>query len=173
MISGLTIFGAEGIAALGVDVRTFVIQFVTFVICVYAINRFAMKPILNILRERRETIEKGVSLGEKMQKDEARAEQRVAEKLQEARAKADQIVASASDEGRQIIAEAENKAKQKAESIVASARDKIEHEKSKARKQLETEVADLLIDATEAVIDEKLDSKKDAQLIERALKEAN
>ena len=41
---------------------------------------------------------------------------------------------------------------------------------ARARKQLEGELAGLVADATEAVIDEKIDAKKDAQLIERALK---
>jgi len=53
---------------------------------------------------------------------------------------------------------------------VAEADSRIKQDTDRARRQLETELVGLVADATEAIIDEKIDARKDAGLIERALK---
>lgn len=163
---------SSGIGALGINVTSFLIQLATFIIAFLVLRKWAFKPILKILNERREKIEQGVKLGEKMQKQEAEMEQKVAEALAGARKEADGIIAEAGERGRGIISEAEAKAKQKSEAIIASAEERIRQDAARARKSLEAEVASLVSEATEAVIDEKIDPKKDAALIGKALKGA-
>lgn len=173
MLSLLTQFGdsSSGIGALGLNVQSFVIQLLTFIVAFLVLRRWAFKPILKMLNERRETIEKGVSLGEQMQKDKAELEQKVAEALRGARSEADAIVATAGDRGRQIVAEAEEQARQKAEGIVAAAEARIKQDTAQARRKLEAELVSLVAEATEVIIDEKVDAKKDASLIDEALKQ--
>jgi F-type H+-transporting ATPase subunit b len=162
---------SSGLGALGVDGTAFVIQLITFVLAFLVLKRFAFKPIIKVLRERRETIENGVKLGEKMKQEEAKLAAKVDEIMHEARKEADSIIATAQDSGRQSVREAEEKARVKAEGILTEAQSRIAQETARARKRLEQEVVGLVSDATEAIIDEKLDAKKDAALIERALKE--
>lgn len=175
MISALTQFAAtdntSGIGALGFDPKAFLIQLTTFILAFLVLRRFAFGPIVKLLNERRETIERGVKLGEDMQKEKAALEQQVEDQLREARQKADSMIAGAEDSARESIREAEEKARDKANNIVAEAEGRIATETAKARKALEGELAGLVAEATEAVIEEKVDAKKDAQLIERALKE--
>lgn len=161
---------SSGLGALGVDGQAFVIQLITFVLAFLVLRRYAFKPILKVLNERRETIENGVKLGEKMKQEEAKMEAKVEAALHEARQQADGIIAGAQDTGRQAVREAEEKARAKAAGIINEAESRIEQETARARKQLEKEVVGLISDATEAIIDEKVDAKKDAALIERALK---
>ncbi len=172
MVQLLTNFGASssGLGALGFDGQAFVIQLVTFVLAYLLLRRYAFGPILKILRERRETIESGVKLGEQMQQEKAELAGKVEKALHEARQEADDIIAGAQDSGRQAIREAEEKARAKAEGIVAEARQNITQETARARQQLEKEMAGLVADATQVIIEEKVDAKKDAELIERALK---
>ncbi len=172
MIQALAIFGdsSSGLGALGFDGQAFLIQLITFVLAFLVLRRYAFKPIIKILRERRETIESGVKLGEQMQKEKAELAAKVDEALHKARQDADGIIAGAQDTGRQAIREAEEKARAKAEGVIAEAQSRIGQETARARKQLEQEVVGLISDATEAIIDEKVDAKKDAALIERALK---
>ena len=172
MSSLLTQFGdsSSGIGALGIDTKAFVIQLITFVLAFLVLRRYAFKPILKVLRERRETIESGVKLGEQMKQEEAKLAAKVDQALHEARKEADGIIAGAQDTGRQAILEAEEKARAKAAGIISEAESRLVQETARARKQLEQEVVGLVSDATKAIIDEKLDAKKDAALIERALK---
>lgn len=175
MFSLVTQFGESsdtGIGALGVDGKAFLIQLVTFVLALWVLKRFAFKPILKVLNERRDTIEKGVKLGEQMQKDKAELETKVTEALHKARTEADKIVADAHQAGRQAISEAEDTARAKADTMIEQAKDRIKQDTAAARKKLEKDVAGLVAEATEAIIHEKVDAKKDASLIEKALQES-
>lgn len=178
MFTNLTVFAstaegaheATGVAALGIDGKSLLIQLTTFVLAYFVLRRFAFGPILKVLAERREKIESGVALGEQMQKERAELDKKVAETLHETRKEADSIIASAQDTAKQTVREAEEKAKTKADGILTEAEARIVQETNRARKQLEAEIVGLVSDATEAIIDEKVDAKKDAALIERAIK---
>lgn len=161
---------SSGLGALGLDVKALVIQLVTFLIAFWVLKRFAFAPIVKLMEKRQQTIEAGVELGEQMKKDKAELDARVARELQAARVKADGIVAEAEEAGKERIREAEDKARDKAAGILKEADERIASETARTRKKLEGELVGLISDATEAIIGEKVDAKKDAQLIDRALK---
>lgn len=175
MIQAVAIFGdsTSGIGALGFDPKAFLIQLITFILAFLVLKRWAFGPITRLLNERRETIERGVKLGEDMQKEKAELEKQVEQQLHEARAEADKMIAGAQDTAHETVREAEEKARQKADAIVAEADGRIATDAARVRKALEGELAGLVAEATEAVIDEKVDAKKDAQLIERSLKRSS
>lgn len=172
MLTALTQFGdgSTGIGALGIDGKAFVIQLVSFVLAFLVLKKWAFGPIVRMMEQRRQTIEEGVTLGEQMKKDQAALEAMVAEELSKARSQADGIIAEANDTSRQVVREAEDKAREKAAGILTEAEGRIASETARARKKLEGELVGLISDATEAIIGEKVDAKKDAQLIEKALK---
>jgi F-type H+-transporting ATPase subunit b len=161
---------ASGIGALGVDGKAFIIQLVTFVLAFWVLKKFAFGPIMKVLNERRELIESGVSLGEEMKKERTTLEAQISEKLADAREQADAILASAQENAREVVREAENKAVAKADGILADAKSRISMETARARQNLEKEMVSLVSEATEAIIGEKVDAKKDAALVDRALK---
>jgi len=173
MFIALTQFGdsSSGIGALGVDGKAFIIQLITFVLAFLVLKKWAFTPIIKMMDDRRETIEKGVSLGEAMQKEKADFESRVAKALADARKEADTIVGGAHSQAREAIREAEDKARQKAEGIIAEAQDRINQDTKRARAQLEKELIGLIAETTEAVVGEKMDAAKDTALIDKALKE--
>lgn len=172
MLNTLTNFGnsSSGLGALGVDGKALIIQLITFVLALLVLKRFAFKPISKVLNERRELIENGVMLGEDMQKEKAKLDTKINAALNEARTQADGIVAAAHDSARDSVRDAETKAHEKADAILAEAKQRTLQDVARARKQLEQELVGLISDATEAIIDEKIDAKKDAALINRALK---
>jgi len=172
MLNSLTTFGtsSSGIGALGFDGKAFLIQLITFVIALLVLRKYAFKPIVKILRERRDLIESGVRIGEEMKKSEVELEAKVEQTLHEARQTADEIIAGAQETGRQTVREAEDKARDKAAEILTDAESRIVSDTARARQALEKELVNLISDATEVIIDEKVDAKKDAQLIEKALK---
>ena len=163
--------GSGGIGALGVDGKALVIQLVSFVLAFLVLKKWAFGPIMQAMEQRRQTIESGVALGEKMKKDQIALEAKVGDTLKKARAEADGIIAQAAENSRQTIREAEDKAREKADGILKDAEDRIASDTVRARKKLEGELVGLIGQATEAIIGEKVDAKKDAQLIDRALKE--
>lgn len=175
MTTPVTTFAAEsasGIGALGIDGKVLLIQLITFVLAFFVLRRFAFTPILKVMQERRDVIESGVALGEEMQKERAELDKKIASELKKSRKAADAVIAEAQEAGKQTVREAEDKAKAKAQGILDQAQDQIAQDTQRARKQLEGELVGLISDATEAIIDEKVDAKKDAKLIDQALKGA-
>ncbi|MEI8338667.1 ATP synthase F0 subunit B [bacterium] len=173
MIQPLFNFGetsSSGLGALGVDPKAFIVQLITFVLAFLVLRRFAFKPITKMMDDRRKLIESGVTIGEQMQKDQAKLEAKIAEELSKAREQADSILSAAQDEAKEAIKDAETKAREKADAILVDAKEKTKQDIARARKQLEAEVINLISDATEVIIGEKVDAKKDAQLIDKALK---
>lgn len=161
---------SSGIGALGLNGQSFVIQLITFLIVILVLRQWAVKPILRMLQKRRDLIEKGVVLGEEMEKAQADLNSKVEKELRAAREKADDIITKSEQEGRRQIQAAEVAAREKAEALVESASQEIEQKMNVARKELESEVVNLVADTTEAVIGEKVDAKKDASLIDQALR---
>lgn len=172
IVTALTQFGdsSSGVGALGINAQAFLIQLATFLLAFLILKRFAFKPILKVLRERRELIESGVTLGEKMRQQEVELEQKVSAALHSARKQADEIVSQAEDQARQTVQAAEDKARDKAAGVMAEAERRIAQDTVRARKNLEGDIVGLISDATEAIIEEKVDSRKDAALIDKALK---
>lgn len=160
----------SGLAALGISGQALLIQLVTFVLAYWVLRRYAFKPILKVLDDRRQIIESGVALGEKMQKEQVALEAKIAASLHEARERADDIVAQSQDTARDTIREAEDRARQKADNILKDASVVAEQDAGRMRKALEGEIVGLISAATEVIIDEKIDAVKDAALIDRALR---
>ena len=78
----------------------FLSQVISFAIVAFLLRRFAYKPILGVLEERRQRIAEGLSNAEKIKKQLAEAEQRHAEILAKANAEAQKMV----DEARESSA---------------------------------------------------------------------
>lgn len=166
----LNLFG-ESTLPLGVDPQAFAIQLITFIIAFLALRKWAFKPILKVLEQRRELIESGISLGEKMRQQEQQAEEAAAKKLHDAMAQADQIVSEAEADAKQKVQAAEINALERADGIIREANEQIKQAADRERKRLESEIVGLVSDVSEAIIGEKVDPKKDAALIDKALKE--
>ena len=161
---------ASGIGALGVDGKAFLIQLLTFALALLVLKKWAFNPIMNVMDERRRVIESGVDLGDEMKRERAKMTEEVTAQLKEARAQADEIIAGAEEAAREATAVSEAKAAAKAALTMKEAEGRIAQETSRARKKLEGELVGLVAEATEAIIDEKVDARKDAALIDRALK---
>lgn len=159
-----------GVAALGIDPKSFIIQLITFLFVFLILRKFVFKPVVNVLKTRQETIEEGVKLTTDLTNQKEELDRKAAAVHKAARKEADAIVADAYAQKTAMIKEAEESAQTKADLILADAQSKIADEKARARRDIEHEMVDLVVQATEAVTREKLDAKKDNALITNALK---
>jgi F-type H+-transporting ATPase subunit b len=76
----------------GFDVKIFLSQVISFIIVALVLKRFAYKPILAVLEERRQRIAEGLLNAEKIKQQLAEAEQRHAEILAKANAQAQKMI---------------------------------------------------------------------------------
>jgi F-type H+-transporting ATPase subunit b len=172
MISNaLTQFGDSSIfSALGISGQAFIIQLITFLIAFLVLRQWAFKPILKVLDERRKRIEDGLRLGEQMEMEKAKLDERVSQELHKVRAEADRIITDAEATAKKTVQAAEDAARKRADEIVKSANEQIAYATKRERERLKQEIVELVSDVSEAIIGEKVDAKKDATLIDKALK---
>lgn len=157
--------------ALGVSPGTFIIQLATFIMVFLLLKKFAFKPIQNMLEERRITIEKGVKMGQELQKERQKFEKQLADITKEARHEADKIIHNAHKEARDIIHQAETTAARKTDTMLSDAEAQIHEEALKAKHKLERQIVGLIAEATEAVVGQKVDATKDSALIDKIMKD--
>jgi len=161
---------AEEGGILGINLGAFIIQIITFILVFVLLKKFAFTRIVAMLDKRYKVIDEGVRHGLQMQKERDKLEKETAKIVREARHDADAIVGDAQKESREIVRAAEKSAHKKAEAMLADAEARIGEETSQARRKLEKEIVELVSEATEVVISEKVDARKDAELIDKAIK---
>lgn len=161
---------ASGIGALGISPSAFVIQLITFAIVFMLLRRFAFKPIIRLLEERRQVIDDGVKMGQRMEKERAKLDSEVVKVMRDARTEADKIIGNGQKEAREIIREAEKAGARKVDTMLVDAEARIAEETEQSKRKLEKEIVEIVSDATEAIVEEKVDPAKDAKLIDKAMK---
>lgn len=155
---------------LGINGRTLLFQFITFVLVFVVLRRFAVKPIVRLLDQRHKTIDDGVRMGLTMEKEKAKFDRELDKVMRDARHEADEIIARAQKEARQIQREAEQTAKQKINAMFVDAEERLAEEAAQSKKNLEKDLIKMVSDVTEAIVGEKVDSKRDADLVKKAMK---
>lgn len=161
---------ATGIAALGISPGAFLIQLLSFLIVFLLLKKFAFTPIIRLLEERRKVIDDGVKMGQRLEKEKAKLDGEVVKLMRDARVEADKIIGNGQKEAREIIREAEKVGQRKVDVMMTEAEARIGEEADQAKRKLEKEIVGMVSDATEAIVEEKVDAKKDAKLIDKALK---
>lgn|GEM_PF-164432 len=160
---------AGGLAALGLDVKAFLFQLITFVLLLLILRKWAFPVLVKTLEERRIAVEKSIDQAKETEAAMQKAEKQIAGLLAEARDEAAELVAAGHREAAKMVEEAETKAVQRAEHIVKEAAAGMEHELAQARKVLKEETAALVAEATGAILKEKVDASKNAELISKAI----
>jgi F-type H+-transporting ATPase subunit b len=132
---------------------------VTFLIILFILKKFAWKPILGMIKEREEGIEKALQSAEQAREDMHLLKSSNEKILAEARAEKDALLKEARETKDAIINEAKVKAKTEADKLIAHAREAIQTEKLAAITELKAQVATLSIDIAEKILKEQLSSE--------------
>ena len=169
--SGLTDMVKETAETFGWNLWLFLSQVISFVVVAVLLRRFAYKPILNILHERRERIAEGLRNADKIKQQLAEAEQRHAEILAKANAEAQKMIDEARESAGHVAARREQEAIVAAEQIMAKAREAsvLEHERTMA--ELKREVGRLVVDTTSKVTGKVLTSDDQRRLQEETARQ--
>ena len=153
----------------GWNPRLFFSQVISFVIVALLLRRFAYKPILNVLEERRRSIEEGQLNAEKIKRQLDEAEKRYSEILAKANAKAQKMIDEARESSAHLAERKQQEAIAAAEQIIAKAREAsaIEHERT--MDSLKQELGRLVVDTTAKVTGKVLTPEDQQRLQEEAL----
>src|SRR3989441_5782624 len=146
-------------------------QVISFVIVALLLRRFAYKPILAVLEERRRKIEEGQLNAEKIKKELAEAEKRYQEIIAKADADAQKMIDEARESAAHLSERKQQEAIAAAEQILAKAREAsaIEHERT--MESLKRELGRLVVDTTAKVAGKVLTPEDQQRLQEEAARQ--
>ncbi len=148
----------------GFNIQIFLSQIISFVVVCVVLQKFAYKPILAILEERRQRIAEGLLNAEKIKSQLAESEIRYQQILSQANTEAQRVI----DEALAIAGSAGEKERQKAiseaEQIIAKAREATALEHNQMLGQLKRELGRLVIDTTSKVTGKVLTAEDQQRL---------
>ncbi len=143
---------------------TLIAQVLNFLILVYVLAKFAYKPVVRIMDERKNKIANDLDAAEKAKEEAEAVKAQYADKLANAKQEAQAII----DNARKTAQAAHDKimAETKAEQdqVMASAKEAIALEKKKAMDDIRTQVISLSMIAASKIVEQKLGSEEDKKM---------
>jgi len=155
-----------------VDIGLLFWMTLTFSIVLYILGKYAWKPIMKMLHEREESIEKALNAAEDAKKEMLKLKAGNEQLLLAAKEERDALLRDARKVKESIIEDARVKANEEANRIVETARESIQFEKMAAINELKNQIASISIEIAEKILGQELkDKEKQHQLTEKLLKE--
>lgn len=156
---------------MGLEIGQIVTHIIGFLIAVLLLKKFAWKPLLSILEQRRSKIK---SEFDKIDKEKKKVDDLVSDyqtKLKEIDSLARVKIQEAAREGQKLANEIKENARKESKDILTRAREEIQMDVDKAKVQLKNDLVNMTMRAAEKLIRERLDEEKDRELIARFIEE--
>jgi F-type H+-transporting ATPase subunit b len=151
---------------LGINPIFLLSQIVNFAILAFLLHRFAYKPTLNMLDQRRERIEKGLEDARLAEEARQNAEHERQQILDQARIEAQSVVAEANQRGEAQAAKIVEEAQQQAHGILVDARVEARAERDRLLAEMRGQISALAIAAANQLIGSSLDEKRQMELVD-------
>ncbi len=142
-----------------------------FLITLWILKRYAWKPLLALMEERRNRI---INEFQTIEQEKAKVAQTAAQyetKLKEIDAERRAKLVEGVEEGKKIAADIKAQAQKEVKDLHDKTKADLEREVAKARVELRDQMVTITMTAAEKVIHEKLDDAKHRQLIDRYIAE--
>lgn len=155
----------------GVNWHHFIAQALSFAIVAFLLHRFAYKPVLTMLEERRRLIAESVENSEKVKSELSRAEVQRQEILSQANAQAQKLIEEARAAAARVQEQETQKAISSAENIIAKAREAAAQDHARMLTELKREVGRLVVQTTATVTGKILTPEDQRRLSEETSKQ--
>ena len=154
-------------SGLGIDLKILIGDVITFIVLLMILKKYAYKPFLSVLEQRRKKIAEGVEKSEEAEKS-----------LQKIRLLAEEVKDAGEKKAKELIMAAEDKAQERAKAIgvaaeeerkrvIANAQVVMEKERLQAKERQQKEAMDLAFAVSEKFLAEKITKEQDKKIVER------
>jgi F-type H+-transporting ATPase subunit b len=151
------------------DITLLVFTWVTFLLLLAVLYKYAWKPILAGLDAREDNIRRSVEEAEKIHEAHAGIEETRGRIIAEAEKESKEII-SQSRRGAQNAAKViEQKAREEAQIVLENTQREIKTEREKIQAQLRRESADIAVALAARLLEENLNDEKNRQLIDKLI----
>lgn len=153
----------------GVEPVFLVAQIINFLIIAYILKRFAYKPILLLLQQRKKTVEQGLHQAEEAKKLLEQATEKETAILKNAQAHARKLQEEAKKQSDQIVKQIEESTKIRAEQMINEAKEQILREAKETEKRLEKRTSELAIAFLQKAVSELFTKEDQKAVMQKAL----
>lgn len=160
--------GALG--TLGIDGGIFVAQLVNFLVVLLVLWKFAYKPIMKMLDQRSERIEKSMKDAEHVEKRVAALEDERKQVVTEARVEAAKVMETARTDAEAMKTEMVEKAKREVERVVVNGKAQLKADQEAMMREARKELAAIAVAAAKKILADGVDEKKSASLAEEVVR---
>lgn len=144
---------------------------VSFLILLFLLKKFAWKPLLKMMHDREDSINKALNAAKEAEERMSALNVENEKILKEARAERDRIISEAKATSDKLKASLEEDAKKHADKIIAEARAEIQAEKESATAEITRIAADLSVEIAEKVLRRELaDQQSQRNYVEELMK---
>ena len=157
----------------GVDWSHLIAQIISFCIVCVLLYRFAYRPVLKMLEERRRLIAEGLANADNIKAELARTEAKRQEVMVQANAQATQFIEDARGAATRLHQQETQKAIAAAEQIMAKAREAAAQDHAHMLAELKREVGRLVVQTTAAITGKILTTEDQQRLAEETAKQLN
>jgi F-type H+-transporting ATPase subunit b len=168
--SDLAQMGQETARTFGVDWPHFISQVISFGIVALLLQRYAYKPILNILEQRRERIAEGLANADRIKVELAKTEAARRDVLEQANLQANRFIEEARAAASRMQEQETQKAISTAEQIVTKAREAAAQDHARMLAELKREVAHIVVHTTKTVTGKILTPEDQRRISEETAK---
>ncbi|MBV8484112.1 MAG: F0F1 ATP synthase subunit B [Verrucomicrobia bacterium] len=155
----------------GVYWPNLIAQVVLFVIVYYVLKRFAFKPVITMLEERRRRIEEGQINAENIKRQLAEAQKKYEEILAKANAEAQRLIDEVRASGDRLAEQKRQEAIAAAEQITVKAQEAIALERDRTMVELKRELGRLVVETTSRVTGKVLTEQDQERINEETARE--
>lgn len=155
---------------LGLDYKLIIAQAVNFVLLLIILQRLAYKPVLKILNDRTERIDKSLKQAKKIEEELKNTEELKLVELKKAKEEAQKMIKEAREASEKRAQESLENTKAKTQEIVEKAKQEIRAEKEKSIQEAKKQIADVSIRIAKKIIGENIDEQKQKDLVDDVLK---
>ncbi len=158
--------GEQTANTFGVDWSHFISQVISFVIVAVLLQRFAYKPILQVLEQRRQRIAEGLANAERIKAELAKTEAARQDVLNQANVQANRLIEEARAAAARVQEQETQKAIAAAEQIIAKAREAAAQDHARMLADLKREIGHLVVETTARVTGKVLTPNDQQRLAE-------
>ena len=154
-----------------IDAPMLFAQMVNFLVVAYILYRFAFRPIMDIIDQRRKEISDGLQYAEEMKHKLAEAEKKYAETLKKGSQEAQRTMDDARVHAQELMEKHTQESTRRAEDILSNAKNAAVLERDKLMQEAHLELKELVVATTSKVLRKELTDDERARYTDAAAKE--
>lgn len=152
-----------------INYKALIAQIINFLVLLFLLSKFAYKPVISMLQDRKERISRGLKDAEEANKTLLNAEAESDAKKEKAYHEANLLIENAKKEAQEKSLTLLNKANEQADLIIKKAEEEASQAKTKAMIEAKKEIGGLVTLALDKIVGDELDESQKNNLTKKAV----